>query len=267
MRVPHPRPSAIRHILAHHLGEEIADADRERLVPHAAGLTAAGIDGAIREARARVREAGHAFGRADLEAVLIRPFLLAQDLLWRIAVHEAGHVLVGLRLTRGMPVRVSAAPRAARVEWTWPAPPLTRTEIEAQLALMLAGRAAEEIIIGEASAGAGGGAESDLARATQLALHLELRTSLGASSFLWRTNPETALDADPELRARVAAHLDAGLARARKVLRRELTPVINLADVLLNLRIVEGEELQVAMRQTGLVRRDGSTRSDAASPR
>lgn len=265
VRVPNPGPAAIRRILAHHLGEEITEEDRERLVPHAAGLTAAGIDGAIREARARAREAGHTFGIADLEAVLVQPFLVAQDLLWRIAVHEAGHLLVGLRLTRGVPVRVSAAPGAARVEWTWPTPPLTRTEIEAQLALMLAGRAAEEIIIGEASAGAGGGAESDLARATQLALQLELRTGLGASTLLWRQDPEAALNADPDLRARISAHLDAGLARARKVLRRELTPVIDFADVLLNLRIVEGAELQAALRRTGLVR-PSSTGCDAGPP-
>lgn len=265
VRVPPPGPAAIRRILAHHLGDAITEEDMERLVPHAAGLTAAGIDGAIREARARAREAGHAFGIADLEAVLVQPFLVAQDLLWRIAVHEAGHVLVGLRLTRGMPVRVSAAPGAARVEWTWPTPPLTLSEIEAQLALMLAGRAAEEIIIGEASAGAGGGAESDLAQATQLALQLELRTGLGASTLLWRQDPEAALATDPELRARVSAHLDAGLDRARKVLRRELTPVIDFADALLNLRIVEGAELEAAMRRTGLVR-PSSTDCDAGSP-
>ena len=92
VRVPHPGPAAIRRILAHYLGDAIAEADRERLVPHAAGLTAAGMDGAIREARARAREAGHAFGLADLEAVLVQPFLVAQDLLWRVAVHEAGPV-------------------------------------------------------------------------------------------------------------------------------------------------------------------------------
>ena len=86
VRVPNPGPAAIRRILAHHLGEEITEEDRERLVPHAAGLTAAGIDGAIREARAQAREAGHAFGIGDLEAVLVQPFLVAQDLLWRVAV-------------------------------------------------------------------------------------------------------------------------------------------------------------------------------------
>lgn len=47
----------------------------------------------------------------------------------------------------------------------------------AHLTMMLAGHATEEIIIGETSAGAGGGAESDLARATQVALKLELRNT------------------------------------------------------------------------------------------
>lgn len=100
----------------------------------------------------------------------------------------------------------------------------------------------------------------------QLALSLELRTGLGASTFLRRQDPVAALDADPELRARVAAHLDTGLARAHAVLRRELTPVIDFADVLLTLRIVEGVELQAALRKTGLVRPGSSTNCDAGSP-
>lgn len=99
VRVPNPGPAAIRRILAHHLGDEITETDRERLVPHAAGLTAAGIDAAIREARSRARDAGHPFGIADLEAVIAQSQLPTRDRLWRIAVHEAGHVLVGLRLT------------------------------------------------------------------------------------------------------------------------------------------------------------------------
>lgn len=74
------------------------------------------------------------------------------------------------------------------------------------------------------------------------------------------------LDADPELRARVAAHLDAALASAREVLEDELTPVIDFADVLLNLRIVEGEELQAALRRTGLVSLGPDTGGDTRDP-
>lgn len=121
--------------------------------------------------------------------------------------------------------------------------------------MILASRAAEEIIIGEASAGAGGGAESDPARATQLALKLELRTGLGASKLLWRKDPDAVLDVDPELRARVAIHLDAALLRARQVIKDEIASISEFATTLLGARIVEGEELQVALCRCGMIPR------------
>lgn len=53
---------------------------------------------------------------SDLEAVIVQPNLPMRDRLWHVAVHEAGHVLVGQWLSRGAPLRVCATSGAANVD-------------------------------------------------------------------------------------------------------------------------------------------------------
>ncbi|WP_273501122.1 AAA family ATPase [Paracoccus sphaerophysae] len=244
VRVPRPGPAAVRKILAHHLRDDIPADDLEHIVPLASGLSAAGIDAAIREARSRAREAARPFAVADLEAVLQPALAHSAERVWRIAVHEAGHVVVALRLTDAVPRRITATPRGGSVEFDWPAPPATRAEIEARLAVHLAGRAAEEVILGEPSAGAGGDDASDLARATDLALRLETQFALGASGLLYRTDPAAAVRTDPKLAVRVAAHLEAALARAKEVVRNETATVRRIATELIARRVIDGEEIR-----------------------
>lgn len=246
VRVPRPGPEAVRRILAHHLGDDIPDSEQERIVPLASGQSAAGIDAAIREARSHARAASRAFSAADLEAVLRPALAPSSDRAWRIAVHEVGHLVVGLRLTDGVPKRIMASPERGAVEFDCPAPPATRAEIERHLAMRLGGRAAEEVITGEASAGAGGGDDSDLAIATDLALRLEVRFGMGASPLLYRRDAEAALLADPELAGRVAGHLDRALGRAKAVISQEREAVVALAERLVGERVIEGEELAAA---------------------
>ena len=55
-----------------------------------------------------------------------------------------------------------------------------------RLAMLLAGRAAEEVFLGNVSAGAGGHAESDLARASRLALDAVASYGLsGSDEIFW----------------------------------------------------------------------------------
>ena len=58
---------------------------------------------------------------------------------------------------------------------------------------MLAGRAAEEIVCGEISAGAGGPAHSDLAKATKLAAMAEGAYCLGSTGLVWANMDDTEL--------------------------------------------------------------------------
>jgi cell division protease FtsH len=74
--------------------------------------------------------------------------------------------------------RIFIAPRGGGIE----APRrnvLTRITASHQLTTLLAGRAAEQMIYGAPSTGAGGDEASDLANATEMALDMETRWGLG----------------------------------------------------------------------------------------
>jgi hypothetical protein len=117
----------------------------------------------------------------------------------RVAVHEAGHVLVALTgLERGLEREcdvpmVTIIPRAGgNLGFAARAPSaqdsLTRAEMEESIRVMLGGRAAEELVFGleNISAAAGGSAVSDLGQATQAILRL--LTEFGyskAGGLLW----------------------------------------------------------------------------------
>ena len=85
------------------------------------------------------------------------------------------------------------------------------------LAINLAGRAAEKTVCGLVSAGSGGAADSDLAKATAMALAMETRLGFGADQPLLHLDlgePGTALGWRPDLAARVDARLEAAYAEA-----------------------------------------------------
>jgi cell division protease FtsH len=97
----------------------------------------------------------------------------------RVAYHEAGHALVALSLSHANPVhRVSIIPRAiGALGHTLQLPTeqrflMTRPELEDQLAVMMGGRVAEELVYrGEISTGAA----DDLEKASELARQMVTR--------------------------------------------------------------------------------------------
>ena len=89
-----------------------------------------------------------------------------------IAVHEVGHAVVAESIPDQDPVRkISIVPRGlAALGYTFQAPTedrylLTRTELNGRLSVLLGGRAAEVLVLGEMSTGA----HNDLARASDIA--------------------------------------------------------------------------------------------------
>jgi cell division protease FtsH len=90
----------------------------------------------------------------------------------RVAYHEVGHAIVGEVMPGGSRVaKISIVPRGlSALGYTLKLPTedrflMTESELKAQLATLLGGRAAEQLVFGEVSTGAG----NDLQRATDLA--------------------------------------------------------------------------------------------------
>lgn len=138
----------------------------------------------------------------------------------RICVHEAGHAVAWAEMGKGVLLGVKVSRQRGREAYnevdisSLLAASITREEAKLHIRALLAGRAAEEEVLGAPSGGAGGSPRSDLGLATRLALLLV--TSLGLDNhpdgLLYRFGGDHGdvtdiLGRDPDLRERVAAIL------------------------------------------------------------
>jgi cell division protease FtsH len=100
-----------------------------------------------------------------------RGFMMDEDERYATAVHEAGHVAVGLAAKHGDPIhKVSILPRGRALGVTQSLPERDRLMkkreyIEDQIAILLGGRAAEQILLDTMTAGA----SNDIERAVEMA--------------------------------------------------------------------------------------------------
>jgi ATP-dependent Zn protease len=257
VEVPLPDADGLAAILRHHLGGDLPTVDLAALALPLLGATGADVARLVRDARRHARIAQRPLGLADLHAALgmsADPRTSAYRRL--LAVHEAGHTVVGVINAPGSLIAVTlraTGPRAAATHWQPESErALTRAEIDALLQRLLAGRAAEAILLGSVSAGAGGAAESDLARATQLAAAAVGALGLG-DSLVWTGLPEPndvpkLLARQPALARAVAAHLDAANAAARALIVRHRPAVEAIVDQLLARGSLTGAEVTAILQ-------------------
>ncbi len=249
-----PDAAARAGILRSLLGSDLAGADMMPAARLALGMTGADLAGCVKQARRAARVAGRRLTCADLAAAIAPPDARGPATRRRIAVHEAGHAVA--RLALGMAVEsVSLVARGAMAGATVAGDALsaapTRDEVEAYVVTLLAGRAAEETLLGGGSLGAGGGADSDLGRATGLLAALHASFGLGAG-LLWRADPDAAaaqLDADPGLRARVEADLERLHGRATQIARTHTAAIDAVARRLAARRVLTGAEVAALARE------------------
>ena len=219
LQMPLPDAVAIRGILERHLAGEIADGELQTLATASVGRSAAEIDAAIRAARSEARHA-----RTALSIEMVQHHLgitrdarkVATD--WRSALHECGHAIVGSALGCGTITRVMLTSEGGETHRRVMTQEGLLTDIEAEIAYMLAGRAAENLILGDIASGAGGPAESDIAQATRLALAIDVMLGLGADGPVWTAAPDHELLRDPAIHARVRKRLEAAEQHALDIL-------------------------------------------------
>jgi cell division protease FtsH len=182
-----------------------------------------------------------------------------------VAYHEVGHALVGaLNSSSGKVEKISIVPRGmAALGYTLQLPTedrflLSKEEIEAQIATLLGGRSAEEIIFGSITTGA----SNDLQRATELAD--KMVTSYGMSEVLGplayqkqqnqflggmemarNVSPATSEAIDKEIKAIVEnAH-----AKALAILNANRDLLESISEKLLETEVIEGEFLTGLLAQ------------------
>ena len=186
------------------------------------------------------------------------------------ALHESGHALLSLLLPEVNPLKkVSIIPRGLAGGYTF-TPPLedrhywTRTELIAEVTLMLGGRASEELNLSEVTTGA----QNDLEMATGMARRMV--TQFGMSKilghitlgkreglvFLGRDiveqrnySEDTARIIDEE----VKKIIEESYAKAKEILRQNNDKLKMLSNALLEKEVLDGEAVK---QLTGIVKSD-----------
>ncbi|MGB6016156.1 MAG: ATP-dependent zinc metalloprotease FtsH, partial [Nodosilinea sp.] len=185
-----------------------------------------------------------------------------------VAYHEVGHALVGAMMPGTDEVeKISIVPRGmAALGYTLQLPTEDRflrdeAELKGQIATLLGGRSAEEIIFGSITTGA----SNDLQRATDLAE--QMVTTYGMSQVLGplaydRAQRNTYLDGGmPNARrpmsedtakaidAEVKSLVEAGHQRALDILKQNRDLLETLAQQLLETEVIEGPPLREQLKQ------------------
>lgn len=242
IRVYPPDRSGVRVLLSSALAGAIADDHLDRLADQLMGQTGAELTALVRDARTRARTAGQPFSADHVQAAAdaVQPPLVA-DLMWRISVHEAGHLVAGAVF--GLPAATSARVTPTGGEVVRPGlPSLTRDSLRAFQCAVLSGRAAEEVVLGDISSGGGAGASSDLAQATKLALEAECTMGFGPT-LTW-VPLETPYSLIPEpMRQRIEASLQAAQTRARAAMDQHRATIERVAGVLSDRRELDAEQI------------------------
>jgi cell division protease FtsH len=233
-----------------------------------------------------VNEAALLAARKDKVAVDVRDFDEAIDRLIAglekkrvmsshereiVAYHESGHAIVASALPGQDPVhKISIVQRGfGALGYTMQLPLedrylMTRTNLQNQLAVLLGGRTAEEIVFGEISTGA----QNDLQRATDIARAMV--TQFGMSETLGpinyapsRRSPflDTSLglergayseDTAQRIDVEVARIVTEAHDRARQVLTERRRTLEHVAQTLLEKEVIEGDELRMLIASAEL---------------
>ncbi|MCZ8349868.1 MAG: ATP-dependent Zn protease [Rhizobium sp.] len=171
---------------------------------------------------------------------------LPHDLRWRFAVHEAGHAIVhhALRLGPIQGITIDMPEGGYSLMSFQRSGSDTLSYREDLLAMLLAGRAAEQLVLCSVSVGSAGAEDSDLGRATRLALAIERSLGFGAvQPLLYRDDkdPARVLDAHPDLAARVHARLEKAFTKATDVLNANRETLDGLTSLLFEQQVLDGE--------------------------
>ena len=201
-----------------------------------------------------------------------------------VAFHESGHAIVASALPGMDPVhKISIVQRGfGALGYTMQLPLedrylMTRADLLGKLAVLMAGRTAEEIALGEISTGA----QNDLQRATEIARAMVTEFGMsdevglinleGArrSPFLEIGGPERGLYGEETARtvdAEIRRILTEAHATARRVLTEQRDKLSAVTARLLEVEVMEGEELRRILDAAVRARRRGAAAGQLARP-
>ncbi|WAJ28406.1 AAA family ATPase [Antarcticirhabdus aurantiaca] len=245
-----PDVDGLAGILRTQLGEDLPFADLRPVAAAGCGGTGADAASWVRQARGVARRAGRGIEVGDLLAAMREggeP--LPAELRERVALHEAAHACAAAALALGSVHGISIHDGGGITVVEYPRWMPTRREAVDLVVHALAGRAAETVFLGAASAGAGGDATSDLARATRLAFSMEASWGLGDAGPVWMGDGDhlsalMRVSAFVEPVRRVLLH---GEAEAARLVAANADAIHRCADRLLEASHLDAEMVKEAL--------------------
>jgi ATP-dependent Zn protease len=256
IRIPLPDEGAREGILRWHLAGALAGEDLSNVVDRTEKWSGAEIERLVRDGRRLARRARRPMTTGDLEGALPGTFALPPDLFYRMAVHEAGHTVALIQLGRLIEyveirdrgeIRDGYQGLGGVRLLDGPPEATTAKSVLDRICTLLAGLAAEQIILGERS-GQGGARHSDLHLATLEATRLEASLGLGSGLAYLAADDETdlvrTLTFSSELRTRVESVLARQMERACDLIDKARPRVLAVADALVDRRRVGAAELE-----------------------
>jgi len=188
-----------------------------------------------------------------------------------IAYHEIGHAIIGTLVKAHDPVqKVTLIPRGQAQGLTWFTPSedqglISRAQIMARIMGALGGRAAEEVIFGNAEVTTGAG--NDLQQVSSMARQMVTRfgmSDLGPLSlesqqgevFLgrdWTTRSEYSEEIASKVDAQVHEIVMFCYGEACRIMRENRTVVDRLVDLLVEKETIDGEEFRQIVAEYTIV--------------
>lgn len=248
IRIEPPDADALAGIVRQHLGGDLTGCDLSGVARLGVGATGAQAAVWVKSARSTARAEGRRMTVADLVAQVAPPDTRTQEEIRICALHEAAHgvaaVMGGSGTLTGITIIQNGTNAGAATTRLHNRAFLTRTEIEAIVVMVLAGRAMD-VLEGVPHTGAGGGPGSDLHRASEMVIALHAAYGLG-QSLLYRS-PSDAAEAmrhDPAFRRAVEADLARLFAEATRLVRENRPAIEAVAERLVAARVLSGAEVE-----------------------
>jgi ATP-dependent Zn protease len=247
IRMERPGLEDLAAILAQHLGPDAGRVDLPACAAAALGQTGADCAAAVRRARMKAMRGQREFCTADLLTALAGdgPGYSAEDEM-RLAVHECGHAIVATALAAADVEYVRIDTQGGSCGFREGTALVTAEHLHQMRCVNLAGRAAEQLILGGFSTGAGGEAESDLALATRSAANQVVSFGLGSSGPIWfgrAGSGEAFREALNGHLPEVSELLDAAQETSLRILAANCDLLQKMAEKLISRRVLLGEDL------------------------
>jgi cell division protease FtsH len=256
IRIELPDEQNRREIAGTYLKGTLSPIEIARVAGATEGMSGAEIEGVVKEARRLARRAKVSLNVSLVLSCLPPSLPLVGRERWIASVHEAGHAVVGLTVELGNLKGVAIVSEVRRTQkvaggaFFQSRVRIIRSKESYldEICLRLAGIAAEKVVIGSVTDGAGATTGSDLAVATDLATLMVAEFGMGGSLRYLHT---AGVAERQQLRRRnrdvdreVSSMLAVQLARAEAIVRERLDAVEAVARLLDEKGFLAGDEVE-----------------------